>query len=253
MVAAAANSAGTVELAVQFVDVLDAGERFSPLDECVSTPFEGCAAVGAFPSYRGQRNWPGLWWSATLGRHVPYRSWLARDHAMELDFDLRVVGFAARPFWLHFRDGLQDRRHAPDFFARHADGTGVVIDSRAMRGSTRRTDAGCAAMALACEQAEWEYRLLGELEEPRASTLRWLAGFRHPRFGDDRRAAALDSRCEKAGGSVPLGVLLHPEDGDMTVPTVVFHQLWHQRLLVDVSVPLSEASQVSVPGAEPVR
>lgn len=40
---------------------------------------------------------------------------------------------AAQPMWLHWPDSLSGRtvRHAPDFFARRADGTGVVIDVRA--------------------------------------------------------------------------------------------------------------------------
>jgi hypothetical protein len=40
----------------------------------------------------GQRGWPGLWWSATLGRHVGYESWLERGHLMLLDLDAREVG-----------------------------------------------------------------------------------------------------------------------------------------------------------------
>lgn len=65
-------------------------------------PFEAAAAVRSFSSYRGQRNWPGLWWSATTGAHIGYESWLERDQAMLLDFDCEVVGFAAEPFWLLF-------------------------------------------------------------------------------------------------------------------------------------------------------
>lgn len=127
----------------------------------------------------------------------------------------------------------------------------MVVDCRAAARSGRHA-AGGAAMALACQRAAWEYRLVGELEEPRASMLRWLAGYRHPRFDDDRRAAMLVSRCDRAGGSLPLGVLLEPDDGDITVPAVVFHLLWHQRLRVNMSVPLSEASRVWEPRTEPV-
>lgn len=71
-----------------------------PLTECAQVPFESAVAVRSFPSFRGQRNWPGLWWSATMGRHVGYESWLERDHAMFLDFDAAVAAFAAQPFWL---------------------------------------------------------------------------------------------------------------------------------------------------------
>ena len=80
--------------------------------------FELAAAVRSFPSYRGQRNWPGLSWSATMGCHVGYESWLERDHAMLLDFDGTVSAFASQPFWLRFPgEAGKERVHAPDFFA----------------------------------------------------------------------------------------------------------------------------------------
>jgi hypothetical protein len=53
----------------------------------------GLPAGTVVPAYNGQRNFPGLWWSATMGRHVGFESWLERDHAMLLDFDPRVVAF----------------------------------------------------------------------------------------------------------------------------------------------------------------
>lgn len=49
---------------------------------------------------------------------------------MLLDFDPEIVGFSAQPFWLFWPGEQGDRKHAPDFFARRADGTGVVIDVR---------------------------------------------------------------------------------------------------------------------------
>ena len=51
---------------------------------------------------------------------------------MALDADPEVVGVAAQPMWLHWTsDSGRPVRHAPDFFARRADGTAVVIDVRA--------------------------------------------------------------------------------------------------------------------------
>ena len=60
-----------------------------------------------------------------------HESWLERDRLMALDADPEVVGVAAQPMWLHWvTDSGRRVRHAPDFFARRADGTGVVIDVR---------------------------------------------------------------------------------------------------------------------------
>ncbi|MFJ2865947.1 TnsA-like heteromeric transposase endonuclease subunit [Kitasatospora sp. NPDC087314] len=99
-------------------------EHKSTLADAVAVAFEDGRPVRSFPSWRGQRNYPGLWWSATSGRHVGYESWLERDHAMLLDFDDQITGFASQPLWLFWQEGRKRRSHAPDWFARRADGSG---------------------------------------------------------------------------------------------------------------------------------
>jgi hypothetical protein len=74
------------------------GEVRLPLAEAAQTAFEDVPPVRDFASYRGQRHFPGLYYSVTLDRHVGYESWLERDHAMLLDFDPLVTGFASQPF-----------------------------------------------------------------------------------------------------------------------------------------------------------
>jgi len=82
-------------------------------DQMAGVALEWGRPVRRFPSYRGQRNYPGLYWSATTGGHVGYESWVERDHLIALDFDQSVIGTASQPFWLFWRngDGVQ-RRHA---------------------------------------------------------------------------------------------------------------------------------------------
>lgn len=74
-----------------FVDA-DGVERREPLGSAVEVAFEAVAPVRSFPSYRGQRHYPGLWWSSTTGEHVGFESWLERDEAMLLDFDPQGLG-----------------------------------------------------------------------------------------------------------------------------------------------------------------
>ncbi|MFJ8691286.1 hypothetical protein [Micromonospora wenchangensis] len=92
-----------IEFEVGFVDAI-AGEVSQRLVDVPAVPFEQVPAVRSFPSYRGQRNYPGLYWAACIGTHVGFESWLERDEAMALDFDASVVGFAAQPFWLWWPD-----------------------------------------------------------------------------------------------------------------------------------------------------
>ena len=113
-------------------DCTDDGlEHRVSLSQAWATPFESCSPIRRFTSHKGQRHLSGLWWSATTGGHVGFESWMERDHVMALDFDPTVVGIASQPFWLSWRDDAGKLiSHAPDFFARRADGTSVVVDCR---------------------------------------------------------------------------------------------------------------------------
>ena len=119
-----AGAAGGVE--VEFAGG-DGVVRREPLGGCWNLAFERVVPVRGFASFRGQRNRPGLWWFSRTGEHVGHESWLERDRLMALDADPEVVGVAAQPMWLHWvTESGRPVRHAPDFFARRADGTGVV-------------------------------------------------------------------------------------------------------------------------------
>jgi hypothetical protein len=97
--------------------------------------------------------------------HVGFESWLERDHVMLMDFAPDVRAVSSQPFWLRWRDGDgQVRRHAPDFFARRADGTGVVIDVRPDARIPARDAETSVVTAGACETAGWEYRRAGDLD-----------------------------------------------------------------------------------------
>jgi phosphohistidine swiveling domain-containing protein len=109
----------------------DGAEHQVPLAEAAPVPFEQAMPVRRFTAHQGQRHLSGLWWSATTGGHVGFESWLERDHLMALDFDPGMTGIASQPFWLQWtgRGGVRVS-HAPDYFARRADGSAVVVDCR---------------------------------------------------------------------------------------------------------------------------
>lgn len=186
--------------------------------------FEDVDPVRGFGWARGQRHFPGWWWSATTRRLVPFESWLERDQAMVLDFDPDVIGFSAQPFWLSWSDGDRVRRHAPDFFARTRDGGAMVVDVRADDRLDPRAVASFDAMREACEVAGWQFRRVGALDAVFAANLRWLSRYRHPRCG---------ARAEVVAGlgevfATPLGLF---EGADLVgdriaVLPVLFHLLW---------------------------
>ena len=69
--------------------------------------------VRSFPSYRGQRNYPGLFWCATTQSLIGYESLLERDRLWLADFDPQVTWISSQPFWVSGRDGSTLRHHVP--------------------------------------------------------------------------------------------------------------------------------------------
>jgi len=245
--AALAVSAGPVgdDFCVRFIDV-DAVEQMAPLPAAWGVRFERVRPVREFVSFRGQRNFPGLWWSATTGAHVGYESWLERDWVMLLDFDSDVVGLASQPFWLSWSVSGRRRRHAPDIFARLRDGTGIVVDVRPDDRIDAEDAEVFAATARACDAAGWGYRRVGAVDPVLLANVRWLAGYRHPRFGHGERAELL------------RGVFTTPRrlsDGvaaageRLAALPVLFHLLWSGVLVNDLAAaPLGPDSVITAGG-----
>jgi hypothetical protein len=226
---------------VVFVD-RHGDERRERLSDCWSVRFEEVQPVRSFPSYRGQRNFPGYWWSVKTREHVGFESWLERDQMMLLDFAPEVVAFSAQPFWLSWTAVDQLRRHAPDMFVRLHDGTAVVVDVRADDRIPESDAEVFEATARACWSVGWSYRRVGEVPSVLVANVRWLAGYRHPRCLNDAVADCLlqvfASPIELAAGAGQAG------DSIAVLPTL-FHLMWSQRLQADLrTTPLSGDTKV---------
>jgi hypothetical protein len=218
----------------------DGVRRREPLTACTGGLFETAAPVRSFHWAKGSVHFPGLWWSSTTSGHVGFESWLERDHVMLMDFDPAITGIASQPFWLHWqdRDG-RARRHAPDFFARRADGSGVVVDVRPDDWIPPRDAEVFRVTALACGQAGWEFRRAGAIDPVLRANVRWLSRYRHPRCLREPAASALleafaDRRPLLAGAALAGDPVL--------VLPVAYHLLWRRELTCDLSVRLSGTS-----------
>jgi len=207
--------------------------QLEPLTTGWAVAFEDVGPVREFGWSRSQRHWPGWWWSATTGRHVGYESWLERDHAMLLDFDTAVAGFGSQPFWLSWPGDTRRRRHAPDFFARLVDGTGVVIDVRADDRIEPADAEAFAATARACELVGWQFRRVGTPDPVLVANVRWLSRYRHPRYGARIDVAERLLRVFEQPGGLFEGT---GEVGDrLAVLPVLYHLMWRQVLVADLA------------------
>jgi hypothetical protein len=230
------------EIEVSWTD--DAGRRCARgLGAVADIAFEEALPAREIPSYHGQRHFPGLWWLATTGRHVGYESWLERDHLVALDFDRLVTGVSSHPFTLSWRQDGQAVSHTPDYFARLADGSAVVIDVRPAARVRQRDRMKFDATAAACAQVEgWSFRLVHEIEPVLAANVRWLSGYRHPRYWDPGLGPLL--RQAFAAGAGLLDGVCGVADPIRGLPAL-FHLLWRGDLAADLRVPLGDGTWVT--------
>ena len=121
----------------------------------------------------------------------------------------------------------------PDYFAERAAGPALVVDCRPADRRPPRDLAAFEATRRACALAGWEYRLTGALDPVATANLRWLAGYRHPRYGLPALAGAV-----RAAFAVPVPLVDGAEAaGDpIAVLPVLYHLLWRQELAADLSV-----------------
>lgn len=217
--------------------------RRRPLEQCANLNFESAPPVARPASYKGQRAYTGERWTATVARHVAFRSWLERDNLMLLDFDTDVVAIAAQPLTLLWQVGGRERRHTPAFFARLADGGALVADVYGAAKPTARRAEARAALRDACAASGWALRQLSAPDPVFAANLRWLSGYRHPRHyavnAADALLAVFRQPTALFQGAAAVG------DPIAVLPTL-YHLLWRQHLAVDLhAAVLGTASVVS--------
>jgi len=224
---------------VQVVFVDEAGVKQSgALEVLWRTGFEHVSPVRSFGSFRGQRSFQGSWWFATTGEHVGFESWVERDAVMLLDFDPDVVAVSSQPFCLRWADLPGARRHVPDYFARLADGSAVVIDVRPDELVGADDAEVFAATQRTCAAVGWGYRRVGVADAVLAANVRWLSGFRHCRCGNAPAGSELVRRA--AAGPVPVADLAGCAGDRLAVLPVLYHLLWRGVLAADLTAaPLS--------------
>ena len=132
-----------------------------------------------------------------------------------------MTGIASQPFRLRWAaEEGETRSHVPDYFAERAGGPALVVDCRPADRRGPRDLAAFEATRRACAIAGWEYRLAGAPDPAVTANLRWLSGYRHPRYGVPQLAAAL-----RAAFAAPVPLMDGAEAaGD---PVAVLPVLYH--------------------------
>ncbi len=250
----AESSGPTEQFEALYLDADDTQQRV-PWDQLPDMLDGLHRAARSFPSYRGQRNFPGWYWSATLRRRIGFESWVQRDHLVALDRDPSVIGIAVRPFWLLWTEeeprhptdtrnsgtGTKPRRHAPDFLALLEHGEVLVLDTQPTEPIRPAAQEAFEVTARACATLGWRYTIAERLDELTVTNQKWLAGYRHPRCFTPHIAERL---LEVFTRPRPLMDGAELTGDPLATLPVLYHLLWTQQLQADLSLTLSDRTIV---------
>ena len=197
--------------------------------------------VRSLPTYRGQRNYPGLLWTATTQSLVGYESLLERDRLWLADFDPSVRWVASQPFWLSGRDGPSRRRHVPDFLLEAADGGYTVVDVKPKDMLVEPAVVEVLAWTgRLCSAKGWAYEVWHGEDPVLLRNVRFLAAGRRLAFVDETARVKVAEAC--AAGMTVAQVEAAVELEPAVARVAVLSLLWFGHVTTDLTRPLSASS-----------
>jgi hypothetical protein len=213
-----------------------------PLSAATAKVVLSAAPWRTIRSRRGQRHFPGLYWSSTSGGHVVYESRLELARLMLADADREVVGIAAQPFLV----SDNERRHVPDFLLVRADGSALVVN---VKPADRLKDPRVAA-ALAWADAiftsrGWQHEIWSAADPVVMLNTRFLAGYRRVAHLDNAEVAAA-AAVDVAGLTIAQAEAAFVDAGISEPRPVLLHLLWSGVLHADLTQPLSRDTALEV-------
>lgn len=201
--------------------------------------FEDVDRVRVPESWKHKSNYAGFYWAATTSRHVWFESLYEMAALMRLDRDPEVLAISAQPMWIHW-PGSGVQRHAPDFFVRFRDGSAALVDVKPERNIKPKDVVAFDRTLALCDKFGWDYFVVDDVSEQEARNLRFLSGYRYPRWREERCVELLR---EHAGRSARLSAWAELLRAAFPEPLgAVYSALWWRDLLFDSSGQLSLAT-----------
>lgn len=202
-----------------------------------------------FRWHRGQRHYPGRYWSSTTGGFVGYESRLELAALLLEDFDHDVVRIASQPFEVIADRGGVERSFVPDFMVEHRDRRFTVIEVKPKRKLEDPDIASALAWAGEVVRSRgWAYRIVSEPDPALLSNVRFLAGYRRRWQFPPHDVAVVDAAI---AGAPTLGTAIRSAgvaSGDVSYGrAVVLHLLWHQSIRCDLTSILANDTTLGAP------
>lgn len=209
----------------------------APLD-VIREPFEDTDPVRSFASYRQKRNFEGKLWLASTGRHVPFESFWERAFLAMVDRAGDVTGVGSQPMLIRWRSPKES--HVPDYFVRHHDGTGLLVDVRPEHliepvdaAKFERTRRLAAALG-------WSYLVFKDLPGAMEFNLRFLMRYRDPAWLE-----GVDPESLRFTGAMTLDVLRRRLSGMARSELgAAYALIWRGIAEADLGRPLSSSTIV---------
>lgn len=214
-------------------------------DSLVNVAVENTVPIREFYSWQHKRNYEGYWFSTTRGAHLRFESLLERQFLLAADHDPTIVSISTQPLavlWpanTRTADGRKLRSHVPDFFCRHSNDDGCLVD---VRRPDNTDDPHFALTQSLCDTVGWKYTVFTGLDSPQADSLEWLAGYRMDRYSPASEETTLEiintftpGLPLRAGAQSTAHRTRQPRE---VILGNILHLLFHRRLAFDPHLPL---------------
>jgi len=225
--------------------LVDGSEREIPLEAVCAGDVKAASPWRTFRSHRKQRHYSGWYWSSTMGDHVIYESRLELARLMLADADPDVVNIAAQPFLLIEGVETKPRRHIPDFFVEHRNGTCTVVN---VKPAAKLDDPKvAAALAWAGETVTakgWSVEVWTGCNPLLLANIRFLAGYRRSWLFDPVQVRAVEAAI--VGGDTIGRLEARLRDSGVVEPRpLVLHLLWAGRVRAELTGPLDTDTAIA--------
>ena len=206
-----------------------------------------CSPVRTFRWHRGQQHFPGWYWSATERGHVMYESRLELLRLMIADFDADVVAIRSQPFRMAYTDSSgKRRRHVPDFALVLSDQRLRIVNvkpaDRLADAKVRESLDSAHAVLQACG---FETEIWTGCDPQVATALRFIAGYRNAALFNDEEIRSAE-KCLHGVMTIDEAEMRLRSQNIQHPRPLVLHFIWTQKLLIDLSRPITSASQLEV-------
>ena len=167
---------GVASATIRYCDRLG-NERVAQWGEVAPDELATAMPVRVPPTFAGQRNYPGLFWSVRSQRHLVYESLLELSHLWLLDFASTTATIATQPFQLK----VVKSSHVPDLLVLDTTGGVEVVDVKpaAFRFHPRFRSQVEISERL-CTMVGWRYRVATEPDPVLVRNVQFLAVGRRP-------------------------------------------------------------------------